>query len=257
MRHSALSSERRIRVLSVGLSATVALYALVVLVAEPLKTLGATTADTVVQFTVTSALSITCSSTSTLGSAAGNGTSGTGAMATAYCNPITNNALGYTLSWIVQTGSGVSPAVNAGCNSTTPCYGTGHLLSNNITSGYPDVIKSMRIRSTGGDTYWETTARKFDNTTTLSGSGSRWGARLRANSTTPAGGAVTWGSDGGSEGFLAVATGSSVSIAKRNSATSASGDFEHFLFKVVIPSATFQPTGTYKGTIRFTVTDNT
>lgn len=256
MGHSHLSADRRVRALSVGLSATLALYALVIFVAEPLKTLGATTADTVVQFTVTSALSVTCSGTSTLGSAAGNGTAGTGALATAYCQPVTNNALGYTLSWIVQTGSGVSPSVNSGCNSVTTCYGTGHLLSNNVTSGYPDLIKSMRIRSTGGDTYWETRARRFDETTTLTGSGSRWGARLRAISTTPAGGSVTWGSDGATEGFLAVATGSSVNIAKRTTETSATGDLQHLLFKVVIPSGAFQPTGTYKATVRFTVVDN-
>ncbi len=114
----------------------------------------------------------------------------------------------------------------------------------------------MRIRSTGGDTYWETRARRFDQTTTLAGSGSRWGARLRAISTTPAGASVTWGTDGATEGFLAVATGSAVNIAKRTSETSSTGDLEHFLFKVVIPSGAFQPTGTYKSTVTFTVVDN-
>jgi len=256
MGHSKLSAERRVRVLSVGLSATLALYALVIFVAEPLKTFGQTTANTVVQFTVTSALSVSCSGTSTLGSAAGNGTAGTGALATAFCQPITNNSLGYTLSWIILSGSGVSPSVNAGCNSVTTCFGTGHLLSNNVTAGLPDVIRSMRIRSTGGDTFWETRGRRFDQTTTLSGSGSRWGARLRAISTTPAGGAVTWGTDGATEGFLAVATGSSVNIAKRTTQTSAAGDLQHLLFKVVIPSGAFQPTGTYRATVRFTVVDN-
>ena len=251
-----VSAHRRSRILTIGITATVLLYALVVFVAEPFKALGQTTANTVVQFTVTSALSVSCSGTSTLGSAAGNGTAGTGALATAFCQPITNNALGYTLSWIVQTGSGVSPSVNAGCTSLAPCYGTGHLASNNVTSGLPDIIRSMRIRSTGGDTFWETRARRFDQTTTLTGSGSRWGARLRAISTTPAGGAVTWGSDGATEGFLAVATGSAVSVAKRTSETSSTGDLQHLLFKVVIPSGAFQPTGTYKATVRFTVVDN-
>ena len=250
MEHSRLSSERRIRVLSVGLTATLALYALVVFVAEPMKTLGATTADTIVQFTVTSALSVTCSTTSTLGSAAGNGTSGTGAMATAYCTPITNNSTGYTLSWIILTGSG-APAVHANCTSAAPCYGTGHLLSNNVTSGYPDAIHAFDrklgfINSPG----------RFDSTTIGTGSGSRWAARLRANSTTVGGASVSWGADSSTEGFLNVATGSAVNIAKRTSETSSTGDIENFLFKVVIPSGAFQPTGTYKSTIRFTVVDN-
>ena len=256
MRHSYLSPERRVRALSVGLAATTVLYALVVFVAEPLKSLAATTADTIVQFTVTSALSVTCSATSTLGSAAGNGTvAGSGSLATAYCQPVTNNGLGYSLSWIILSGSGVSPSVNSGCTPALPCYGTGHLLSNNVTSGYPDVIKSMRVR-TSGDTYWDTRVRQLNDTTVTSGSGSRWGARLRAISSTPGGGSITWGSDGASEGFVHVNTGSSVTIAKRTTETSSTGDLEHFLFKVVIPSGAFQPTGTYKSTIRFTVTDN-
>lgn len=245
-----LTSNRRTRVLSVALAATASLYLLVVFVAEPLRTLAATTADTVVQFQVTSGLSLTCSASSTLGSAVGTGTSGTGAMATAYCTPITNNSLGYTLSWIIQTGSG-APAIHANCTNAAPCFGTGHLLSNNVTSGYPDVIQAFarklgHINNPG----------RFDQTTILTGSGARWAARLRANSTTVGGGSVTWGSDGATEGFLNVATGSTVNIAKRNTETSAAGDTENFLFKVVIPSGSFQPTGTYKATVRFTVTDN-
>jgi len=226
------------------------LYVLVVFVAEPLRALGATTADTVVQFSITSALSLTCSASSTLGTAVGSGTSGTGAMATAYCTPITNNAQGYTLSWIIQSGSG-APAIHANCTSTAPCYGTGHLLSNNVTSGYPDVIKAFdrklsHVNNPG----------RFDQTTILSGSGSRWAARLRGNSDTTGGASVVWGTDGALEGFLNVATGATVNIAKRNNPTSGAGDLEHFLFKVVIPSSSFQPTGVYKATISFTATDN-
>ena len=255
MGHSFLSPGRRARVLSVGLAATMSLYVLVVFVAEPLRAFGATTANTVVQFDVTSGLSVTCSATSTLGSAVGTGTAGTGALATAYCNPITNNSLGYTLSWIIQTGSG-APAVHASCTNAAPCYGTGHLLSNNVTSGYPDSIRSIRIKTTT-NSYWDTTARRIDSTTVPSGSGSRWGARLMANSTTPAGATITWGADTDETmGFVHVNTGSAVNVAKRTSETSATGDIENFLFKVYIPSGSFQPTGTYKATILFTVTDN-
>ncbi len=251
MKRSSLSPNRRARVLTVGMAATASLYVLVAFVAEPLKTLGATTADTVVQFTVTSALSVTCDANSTLGSAAGNGTSGTGAMATATCTPITNNALGYSLSWIVQVGSG-APAIHANCNSTATCYGTGHLLSNNVTGGYPDVIKAFDRK--GGHV---NNPGRFDSTTIGSGSGSRWAARLRGNSTTTGGGSVSWGADGATEGFLNVATGSAITIAKRTTETSGAGDNQNLLFKVVIPSGAFQPTGTYKAKIRFTVTDNT
>ena len=236
--------------LSVGFSATLALYGLVVFVAEPLRVLGATAADTIVQFTVTSALSVTCSSTSTLGSAAGNGTSGTGAMATASCVPITNNSLGYTLSWIIQTGSG-APAVHANCTSTATCFGTGHLLNTNVTAGYPDVIRAFDRQGVHMNV-----PGRFDSTTIGSGSGSRWAARLRASSTTPGGGTVSWGADGATEGFLNVATGSAINIAKRTTETTSTGDIQNFLFKVVIPSGAFQPTGTYKSTIRFTVVDN-
>lgn len=250
MGHNFLSPGRRSRVLSVGLAATASLYVLVVFVAEPLRSLAATTADTVVQFTVTSGLSLTCSANSTLGSAVGTGTSGTGSMATAFCTPITNNSLGYTLSWLIQTGSG-APGVHANCTNTATCYGTGHLLSNNVTSGFPDVIKAFdrkgsHINQPG----------QFDSTTIGSGSGSRWAARLRANSSTTGGASVTWGADSSTEGFLNVATGSAVNVAKRTTETAAAGDTENFLFKVVIPSGSFQPTGTYKATIRFTVTDN-
>lgn len=250
MGNSLLTPGRRSRILSVGMAATAALYVLTVFVAEPLRSFAQTTANTVVQFTVTSALSVTCSNTSTLGSAAGNGTSGTGAMATAFCTPITNNSLGYTMSWIILTGSG-APAVNANCTSVNTCFGTGHLLSNNVTSGLPDVIRSFARRGAHINN-----PGRFDSTTIGTASGSTWAARLRGNSTTVGGGSVTWGADGANEGFLNVATGSAVNIARRNTQTTAAGDRQNFLFKVVIPSGAFQPTGTYRATIRFTVVDN-
>ena len=245
-----LSKERRHRAVVIGVAATMISYALLILVIEPLRAFAATTADTVVQFTVTGALSMTCSSSTTLGSAAGNGTSGTGAMATATCTPITSNSLGYTLSWIIQSGSG-APAIHANCTSAAPCYGTGHLLSNNVTGGYPDSILAFDRK--GGHV---NIPGQFDSTIIGTGSGARWAARLRGNSSTTGGSSVTWGSDGATEGFLNVATGSAVNIAKRTTETASTGDNEYFLFKVVIPSGAFKPTGTYKSTVHFTVTDN-
>jgi len=244
------SRKRRERAISVGLVASVALYLMVVLVAEPLRALGATTSDTVVQFVITGALAMSCSASTTLGTAAGNGTSGTGAMATASCTPSTNNSLGYTLSWLVQTGSG-APAIHASCTSVNTCYGTGHLLSNNVTAGYPDVIRAFDRKG-----YWVSRPGRFDSTTIGSGSGARWAGRLRGISTTVGGATIVWGGDSATEGFLNVATGAAVNIARRTSPTTGAGDSQFFLFKVVIPAGAFQPTGTYKATIRFTVTDN-
>lgn len=250
-----MSSRRRERALTLGLIATVTLYLIVVLIAEPLRSLAQTSDETVVTFTVTGALSLDCDAAAT-GSAAGNGTSGSGAFATSQCTPSTNNALGYTLSWIIQTGSGVSPSINSGCNSTTTCFGTGHLISNNVTAGRPDIIRSMRVRTTG-DTYWDTRPRILNNTTVPVGSGARWGGRLRAISTTPGGGAITWGPDTDeAETYLHVNTGSSINVAKRTSPTIGLGDSQFFLWKVVIPSGTFQPTGSYRARVLFTVTDN-
>jgi hypothetical protein len=64
------------------------------------------------------------------------------------------------------------------------------------------------------------------------------------------------GSDGAHEGFLNVATGSIVAIAKRTSATDPGGDTEVLKYKVYIPTGVFQPSGTYKVTVQFTATDN-
>ena len=238
-----LSQGREMRVLSVGVAAVASLYLLVVFVAEPMRSLASNTANTVVTYNVTSALSLTCSD-STIGTAAGNGTSGTGAQATASCTPITNDALGYTLSWLINTSSGTSV-----CSGN--CDGTGHLLSTNVTGGLSDKILAYDRQGSHINE-----PAQFDSTTILSGSGSRWAARLRGNSTTTDGASVAWGSDGATEGFLNVATGSAVNIAKRTTETDPAGDIENFLFKVVIPSGTFQPTGTYKATILFTATDN-
>ena len=241
-----LSQDRKAKVLSVGAAAAASLYLLVVFVAEPLHSLAATDTS-VVTYNVTSALSITCTD-STIGSVSGGGSAGTGAMATAACTPITNNSQGYTLSWLINTSTG-STALDCASN----CYGTGHLLSKNATAGYADTIRAFEREAADG---YENVPAQFDSTTIPTASGSRWAARLRGNSTTPNGGTVTWDADGATEGFLNVATGSAVNIARRNSPTAESGDIQNFLFKVVVPSGVFQTTGMYKATILFTATDN-
>ena len=243
------SPGRRVRAISVALAATASLYLMVVFVFEPLRSLAAT-ADTVVQMTVTGTASITCSPTVTLPSAAGTSKmSNTGSVGAGACTVITSNSLGYTLFWQSMQGSG---SVIPPCTGRN-CYGTGHMLSNNVTAGKPDVILAYKRAGANLNRPWQ-----MDDTTVKAGSGSRWGARLRGNSTTPGGGTVDWSTTDTAqvEGFLPVATGAAVSIARRNTDTSVSGDIESFLYKVFIPDSAFQPTGTYKTTVTFTTADN-
>ena len=239
------------RAISVAFAATASLYLLVVFVFEPLRSLAATY-NTVVQMAVTGAATLTCTPTVTLPAASGTaGTSGTGSLGAGFCTVTTNNALGYTLFWQVLQGSGSITPPSTGRN----CYGTGHLLSNNVSSGKPDLILAYNLTGSHLNKPY-----RLDTTTVSgalpTGSGSRWGARLRANSATPGGGNVIWGADGATEGFLPVATGSMLSIARKNTESASTGDIENFLYKVVIPSGIFQPTGTYKATVTYTVLDN-
>ncbi len=241
---SRFNKDRSKSALFMMLTAIFPLYLLVVCVAEPLRSFAAVSQTTVAQFQVTGTLSMNCSATSTLGTALGSGTAGSGALAVAQCQPNTNNALGYTLSWRINSSTGSTTPVCVG-----NCYGTGHLLSNNVTAGKPDLIKAFTPKLANRP-------ERFDGNTIGTGSGSRWAARLRANSTSPGGATITWGTDSSTETFLNVTTGAAVDIAKRTSATGAQNDIENFLFKMVIPLNVFQPTGTYKANIIFTATDN-
>jgi hypothetical protein len=126
-------------------------------------------------------------------------------------------------------------------------------MNTNVTSGKPDLILGMEI-VVGANGY--KTPYKLDSTTNPTASGARWGARLSSTSTTTGGGDVTWGSDGASETYVAVATGSAVNIAKRQTDTSSTGDVEVLRWKAIVPSGVFVPTGTYKAYVQFTVTDN-
>ena len=172
-----LTSSRRTRVLTVGLAAIISLYFLMVFVAEPLRSFAATDTTTVT-LQVTSSIALSCTQDVTLPPAPGSGTSGSGTTVLGYCTPITSNAFGYTLGWRVVTGSG-APAL--GCSSTSPCFGTGHMLNNNVTGGYPDAILAFDRNNhinVPGD---------FDGDTIKTGSGSRWAARLMGTSTTTGG----------------------------------------------------------------------
>lgn len=235
-----LSPARRINVLTVSFAATVCLYVLMVVVAEPAGTLAATSQNTVVSLTVVSSLSITCSSTVSITTSTGAIPTGTstygtgGTMAT--CVPITNNSLGYTLQWLISTGSGG--------------YGTGHLNSNNVTGGQADKILAYKPATAGTPEAYAAPNGANPATT------SRWAARIKSASTTTSGAGKSWGTDGSSELWLNVGTGSAVSLVKRTTETSATGDIEYIQFKSNIGASSAQPTGTYRATVIFSVVDN-
>ena len=245
-----LTSGRRTRVLTVGLAATLSLYLLMVFVAEPMRSLAATD-DTTVTLVVTSSIALTCTADVTLPPAPGSGHgASSGTTVLGYCTPITSNSNGYTLGWRVVTGSG-APGIGVNCTKANNCWGTGHMLGNNLTGGYPDLIRALH-RSTAN----RLNPIRLDGTTIGTGSGARWGARLMATSTTAGGADVAWGSDSATETFLNVTTGAIVNIAKRLSETTPSGDTEVIKYKVYIPSSVFQATGYYKVTVQYTATDN-
>src|SRR5688572_24295422 len=104
-----LSPHRKVRVLTVGIAASVSLYALALVLAEPLRGFAATDSDIVaVTLTIGSAITNTCDATNvSLGTINGTGDSGVySASRDTACTIITNNATGYTLSWLVATGTG-------------------------------------------------------------------------------------------------------------------------------------------------------
>src|SRR5262245_4092225 len=110
------------RTVRLGLLSMVALYALVLGFAEPLRSLAASASQIVpVTLTVAADISIDCTPTTvSLGTITRTGDSSTnagGCGATGYCSNratactiITNSTLGYTLSWRVATGTGAAGA---------------------------------------------------------------------------------------------------------------------------------------------------
>ncbi len=127
-------------------------------------------------------------------------------------------------------------------------------MNTNVTSGKPDLIERMWTRVHVANVF--KIPYQLNDKTNPTASGARWGARLSSLSTTTGGGDVTWGSDGSTEGYVPVATGSAINIAKRNSPTSADGDLEYIRWKAIVPSGVFVPTGTYKTYVQFTETTN-
>ncbi len=237
-----LSTDRQFKVLTVGLTAAISLYLGLALLAEPvsgfLARAASATGSTVVQLRVVGTTSIACSDsvsiTTSTGATAGqyHGTGGTYAR----CLVTTSNSAGYTLRWVITTGSGG--------------YGTGHLNNMSTTGGQPDRILAYKPASAGVPETFAAPNAANPNTT------SRWAARIKSSSTTAGGAGKNWGTDNTSETWLNVGTGAQVSLVSRNSVTTAPGDIELIQFKAYIGSASAQPSGTYRATVYITANDN-
>jgi hypothetical protein len=235
-----LSSERQLKVVTIGIAAAATLYLALALLAEPVSGFiaraASATGSTVVSLTVVSTTSINCSPsvsiTTSTGATTGqyHGTGGTYAK----CTVVTSNSQGYTLRWIITTGSGG--------------YGTGHLNNMNLSGGQPDKILAYKPATANTPETFAAPNTANPNTT------SRWAARVKSASTTAGGAGKNWGTDGSSETWLNVGTGSQVSLVSRTSETT--GDTELIQFKAYIGSNSAQPSGTYRATVIITANDN-
>ena len=242
-----LSPDRRIRVLTVGITATVSLYALMALIAEPMRALGATT-DTetaVVQVTLAAAIGMNCDA-----DGGGSGSGETLALATiteygdtgplnatvtvgtnvVQCNIRTNNAAGWDLAWRVTTGSGG--------------FSTGYMINQ-----FENVIDYFESTD-------ETTPTAWNGGTEPADDESAWGGRLSSTSDHFADSPLTWNANAadGTERWLKVSSGSTTVIATGTNATSDTGDNNYIGFRVEVGSDKIQPTGTYRVTVNFTAT---
>ena len=238
----ALSPQRLTRTFTVGIAATVCLYALVLAFAEPIHSFAASDSENVVvSLTVASDISNTCTSPVSLGTIIRTGDTGVfdGTHDTA-CTVTTNNATGYNLTWLIATGTGAAGART----------GTGHL------NGYTAGNRVKALLNTNNTTPAVMDTAVADTSAGGVQNSARWAARVSSTSTTAGGGSVTWGSDGASETYLRVATGSAVQIANRATQTTVAGDTEKVNFRAIINGTAIVPSDTYKATVVFTATTN-
>jgi hypothetical protein len=228
-----LSAERRLRVLTVGVCASIALYVLLAFVAEPIRSLAATATDDVeVQLTINEALSLGCDGTDantvfdttepvSLGSITYSGDTGaptfTAMDKSAWCYVKTNNTAGYTLGWHIASGSGGTR--------------TGYLISQ-----FEDYIAPFGAGSGNATATWSVTATD-----------ARWGGRVSSTSSGSQTGPYQFGTDGGSEKWARVKTGATVAI-RRSVAESqhGSGDLIKIGFRAQVGTTITQPAGLYK-----------
>ncbi len=243
---STLPPRRVLRAWNVGATATALLYCLMVVAAEPARSLAATSSsNSVVSVIVADSLSNSCTASVSLGTITRTGDTSFNTCA-AYgfcatnattCTIVTNNISGYTLTWLVATGTGAA-------GSRT---GTGHL------NGY---VAGNRIRALTPAVAGTPEAFSNQVPTANVTNDARWAARLSSTSTTTGGAGIAWGSDGTNDTWLNVGTGSAVAIASRATPTGGAGDSEVIGFRAVLNGSVIVPTDTYKATVTFTATTN-
>jgi hypothetical protein len=241
MHSVSLSAERMSRAMTVGITAAVGLYFFAAVVAEPLHSFAAASDSetAVVQLTMASAIGLACDAnndgspgsgeTLSLGTITYSGDTGVYSNSRAVaCRVQTNSTTGYTLGWRVASGSGGTK--------------TGHLISQ-----YNDIITAFGTGSAINYTKpWELNPTNNTND-------SRWGGRV---SSTSSGSDVTpmlWGTDGASEKWARVKTGSTLTIRQSiHPSQTGSGDLIRIGFRAQVGSTKVQPTGTYRAAVTFT-----
>lgn len=242
-----LSPKRKIRVWTVAISAAFSLYALGICVAEPFKGFAATSSSSsIVLLDIGAAIANTCTSSINIGPLT-NTSTGDSSTTDEYdandavtCTVYTNNSSGYTFGWLVQTGTGTLGArTGTGYMNGFRYVGSGHNIAP-LTPAFANTPEIFSIATVGV-------------------ADSRWAGRLSSTSDTATGAGLDWGSDNAGvsiDKFLNVATGSTVNIAKRNSATPSGGDDEVIMFRAIVGANKIQPSDTYKVTVTFTATTN-
>lgn len=159
-------------------------------------------------------LALTCDDSTNLGTITPTGQK-TG---TVSCTVITDAEAGYSLAWIVATGSG-------GTN-------TGYLINE-----LEQTIAPLQPSVAGTPETWS-----------VASNDARWGGRLSSTSTDTD---VKWGTDNSSEKYLNVGTGS-YTVVSRSARTAVAGSTEVFQFRAEVGATKIQPPGTYKGIVTMT-----
>ncbi|HVW66406.1 MAG TPA: hypothetical protein VHA78_01600 [Candidatus Peribacteraceae bacterium] len=237
MKKNSLIRRLCISSLSMTLTAAAGLYVMVIAVAEPMRSLAASSDSetAVVQVTLGAALGLSCDAngdnrvgsgeTLSLGTITYTGDTGVYSNSRAVkCWVATNNQTGYTLGWEVASGSGGTA--------------TGHLVSQ-----FNDIIQAFGTGSASNNTAsWS-----------VNSNDSRWGGRVSSTSSGSDVAPMLWGTDGSSEKWARVHTGSTLTIrASGVHAQSGSGDLIRIGFRAEVGATKAQPTGTYKATVTFT-----
>jgi hypothetical protein len=242
-----LSTERRMRVLTVGASALCGLYLLTAFVAEPLRSLAATASDNdnKVSVTVVSSITLSCTDENSDGNGDNNNLTISGSLTVGSdtgnynvsddykCVVSTNDSAGYTLAWRVDTGSGGTA--------------TGYMISQ-----FEDKIMPFRYNNSNDA---ETDAVDWG----ISASDAEWGARLSSTSDSFSDvhasrqiTAAEWDTNGGAEDWARVSSGSAVIFAASDNETIDAGDNVYIGFRAAIGATRYQPTGVYEVLVDFT-----